>query len=408
MIHDHYPSSIKNGVRNVKLPLDQDALWKKINSKLRNKRRRKLGVYFILILVLSGFGIMYENSKHNSFSYTNQIGLKEGFHENVKIKICKDDVLFQVLHRVNQTRPKRKSHGNILLSQSIIKNAPDNQNNEIKKVVNTKVLNVYPVVNPIIEKINMEPLTEINTKIKSVATATRKSVDRQVMVSDKFNLDKSGFVRFYAGMGFVTKSLSYPKNKPELWQEVNYIKSTETVLEDKCAGFSFIKPIYTNLSLSFGLEYREVTERFYFTDVERQPLANVNTYRANRVSITQITQYHSNRLLDLHVDFEYVFFRHPSFFVTGIAGLSNTLVSSFESTRLTENTNPIVVRETRNFPGIYHFRIGSSITYPLSPKISLIFQPLMSFGLNYFQRQEKEIYQKYSTYSCMIGVVQSL
>ena len=213
------------------------------------------------------------------------------------------------------------------------------------------------------------------------------------------------FGSMYAGIGYVTKRLSGQHEDSD--EKIKQIRENETVLEQKMAGISFTYPVHRKLFISAGLDYRESTDKFQFSKVEKEEIDQLDFYQSYRVKETIHTRYNANRFLDVHVDAGYIF-QVSGCKILPTIGLSYSLISSFAGTITDETNDPLYINQTTLAPNIWNARFGTQVQFVLFSDMHLSLSPLVMTGLNVAPRHEAGVSQSFSSFSFLVGLTKAL
>lgn len=409
MISGDYPQHVKQGVKNTKLPLDKALIWNQIEAKIRKRRKRRTLAFIPLVILLAVSISMFWSEQITRETMEKR---KNSFNTHAK-------------PLDNQTNASTFPCENIikLLSISGMENKkPANSVPVIQKIkgraLSEKQFSGF--LQPDLQKemlaVRKDSVHGNHVKIESIGKIKstqgflpHEKIERTLHISPGPNSFRQCSAQpsfsLYAGIGYVNKRLSGQRGVSD--EKIRQIRETETVLEQKMAGFSFTYPVHKNLFVSAGLDYRESTDKFQFSKVEKEEIDQLEFYQSYRVTETRLTRYNANRFLDVHIDVGYAMQLSGCKILPAI-GLSYGLISAFEGTITSENNDPLYIKNTTLTPNIWNARFGTEVQFVLFPDMYLSITPLVVSGLNNFQRHEAGVYQTFNSYSLLVGIKKEL
>jgi len=315
----------KNKIEQVKefqVPLDKEALWSAIDAKQQKKRRR--GFFWLLPgLIVGAVTVFWMYSSEGKMdvglseslstvvnkvesqpaqitlpeksSATPEYNLEETTsnrdaaenHDTRKVQVV-DQTIVQSKLKTNRNRSAKvfKNESSLSFNKAIFtkkSNTPllvqqDNKQNNFLRhntIADKSLLDTFKnsqnivVANFLAPLPSLQYLPSLTSKLLDERTLTLDIENISLVPLKREQLQKrkllfNSFVEAYSGIGIVTRELYDPAVGTDSYSIIR--NTTETPLEAWHLGFKYGAYLKKNISVSTGLEYSQITERFSLSE----------------------------------------------------------------------------------------------------------------------------------------------
>lgn len=409
-----YNRAEKNRVRFVKVPFDQEIMWKTIKSKMRKEKQRRTALIFFCFFVLGAVGTYIYNQTYFKLSdvFVHSFEIEQNKGGNDKKAILYQDQMaedkfinksetklqqFQKFPSFSKTkvvvkRTKEISHSitsaqdsNIFVFSNQLSD-PDIQNRKIIDLADSERLI------PEIKILRFDNKDHLINKPISMPLKKYKNIHQNIFV--------------FAGIGIVNRTLKPLDNQKETVELINIKEDSEKVLEQISVGIDYTHIFASKFTLTLGAEYRHITEKVFYDYKVREVFGDYSNFRTSKITSYQYRYYNDYRFIDIRTAMGYVVnTRKVNMFFE--AGVSYSFYNSFGGVMLSNDEKPKEFKTSHN-NNLFHLNIHTSIDYKLSDQWSLSLSPSVSFGLQYFSPGDQPIGQKYDIISIRIGAKRTL
>jgi hypothetical protein len=400
------PGYLKDGIKNIKLPFNQDEVWIQIENRMqKNKKRRAIVFWFSVGLFIVSVGtFMFEKNQNipdvipvvdnyqitNEFSFFSEPKISPVKKGTMNLNEETNNFVFdrERFDKKNMYKGKDKmtiqkfvseyflSPENIIISEKAIRN-------DVDRIAPIQYL---PLSKNFVYSIN---ISKPSDNVFETNRPKGKKSNRSVCIGGV--------------LGLVLRELSVSESNQEAYRSLNQIQETEKILEQAALSVQYQKMFSKNWYFTVGLHYRQIAEKFQFNTLIREKWDSYGDIESYRVRSFHYKYYNSYRFIDVSAGLGYIvpFHRCSLFFDVSF---SKSLISSFSGTYLSSPENAMVATlKNEKIGDQYQIVHHAGLQWDIRKNIQFYVAEQITLGMTPFTRSDSEVNKNLHIFSLNTG-----
>jgi hypothetical protein len=427
---------IINIVRDHNVKFNQETMWEKIVEK--KKKRKLFLLLWYSIFVLCSF-LIYKVTKVDTFDKVVIIGndaMKTKFNIDSfssvinptesnsdiprKSKLIVESTISRPNDKASNSRDllhKTKAIKKEILNESIIDLSNIDLDIEFKRVrissdqqssslIDSSIQYKSHASLPILEnKIEAQNLKSMS--LNKFTPMPNIVLDRMSLKMQQAKITNSKNWIIQSSIGYVFKDQKPKSNDTISMNLLKIREKSEAQLQELGLGVDYHIETKSNLFFNLGLSYRNVSEKFNFTEIEKEDLGNFEQKKYVRVKASTYNYYNSYNFFDVRTGLGYFIESKKVKYGMDVA-FSYSIYTSAIGKNIRLNSRVSDLKNSFSSRGNMNYHFGLAIDYKLDSNSSLMIGPSYSNSLKDLSTVENPLTLQYKFVRFNVGIVKKI